>query len=149
MMKIVVCFTIFLSFCAIFATEKGVASCGYPPNGRVSFVRGGKTVARFQVGAAVTPAQWRRGLMFCTAIKKDEGLLFVFPTASEHSFWMKNTPRELAIIFISDKKQVIAVRHGIPRSSKYLLSGGKARFVVETLWESGKVIKKGDTVLIH
>lgn len=59
----------------------------------------------FQVEQAKTAAEQERGLMFRTTIPKDGGMLFwPYPpeggTPREASFWMKNTPSPLDIVFI-------------------------------------------------
>ena len=60
---------------------------------------------KFTVEVARTPAEQERGLMFRTDIPKDGGMIFTpYPAAGggpkEASFWMKNTPTSLDIIFI-------------------------------------------------
>jgi uncharacterized protein len=42
-----------------------------------------------------------RGLMKSTQLCSNCGMLFVFPQAGKHSFWMKNTPLPLSIAFIA------------------------------------------------
>jgi uncharacterized membrane protein (UPF0127 family) len=59
----------------------------------------------FQVERAVTPAQQAQGLMYRTDLKPDGGMLFYpYPAEGgpprEASFWMKNTPTPLDILFI-------------------------------------------------
>jgi len=59
----------------------------------------------FRVERAVTPAQQERGLMYRTDLKPDGGMLFhPYPAEGgaprEASFWMKNTPTPLDILFI-------------------------------------------------
>ena len=59
----------------------------------------------FKVEVARTPAEQERGLMFRTDITTDGGMLFTpYPADGgaprEASFWMKNTPTPLDILFI-------------------------------------------------
>lgn len=59
----------------------------------------------FTVEVARTSAEQERGLMYRTDIGKDGGMIFIpYPAdggpAREASFWMKNTPTSLDIIFI-------------------------------------------------
>jgi uncharacterized membrane protein (UPF0127 family) len=58
----------------------------------------------FQVETAKTDAEQQRGLMYRTDIPRDGGMLFApYPPSGpprEASFWMKNTPSPLDIIFI-------------------------------------------------
>lgn len=46
------------------------------------------------------------GLMFRKHLDRDKGMLFVFDTEEEQSFWMKNTYIPLDIIFISKKYRI-------------------------------------------
>ncbi|MDM3766480.1 DUF192 domain-containing protein, partial [Proteus mirabilis] len=60
---------------------------------------------RFVVERAVTAQQQERGLMFRTDLTPDGGMLFwPYPAGGgapkEASFWMKNTPTPLDIVFI-------------------------------------------------
>ena len=87
--------------------------------------------------------------MFCKQMHPDEALLFVFPRPSVRHFWMKNTPVELAIIFVDRHKHVVAVKHGLPFDLQQLSSEKPVLFVVETLWSAGKHIRIGDKVGIR
>ena len=54
----------------------------------------------FQVEVADTPEAQARGLMFRTALGDFEGMIFPYDGTRAQSFWMKNTPLPLDIIFI-------------------------------------------------
>ena len=59
-------------------------------------------------------------------------MLFVWPGASKRSFWMKNTPLSLDILYFSaDKKLISLYEHTTPFSLEGLPSGRPARYVVE------------------
>ena len=55
---------------------------------------------RFAVEVADTPQAQSRGLMFRTELGPDEGMIFPYDGTTAQSFWMKNTPLPLDIIFI-------------------------------------------------
>lgn len=55
---------------------------------------------RFEVEVARTPEEQARGLMFRTELGPNEGMLFPRNPPDHASFWMKNTPLPLDIIFI-------------------------------------------------
>ena len=55
---------------------------------------------RFSVEVADTPQAQRNGLMFRTELGPDEGMIFPYDGTTAQSFWMKNTPLPLDIIFI-------------------------------------------------
>lgn len=49
------------------------------------------------------------GLMYRKDLAPDAGMLFVFPREEEQSFWMKNTPLSLDMIFIGTDKQIVGI----------------------------------------
>jgi uncharacterized protein len=61
------------------------------------------------VEIAETSEQQQQGLMYRTTLKKNEGMLFVFPDETYRSFWMKNTYIDLAIGYFDRKKRLIEV----------------------------------------
>jgi uncharacterized membrane protein (UPF0127 family) len=63
----------------------------------------------FNVEVADTPELWSKGLMFRENLEKDQGMLFVFPKESVHSFWMKNTLISLDIIWINDDFKIVYI----------------------------------------
>lgn len=50
---------------------------------------------------AVKPREMERGLMERTDLKPDEGMLFVYLSPQQMSFWMRNTPTPLDIGFFT------------------------------------------------
>lgn len=63
----------------------------------------------FRVELAQTPEERAQGLMFREDLRKDEGMLFIFQTEEEHSFWMKNTLIPLDIIWIDQNNDVVFI----------------------------------------
>ncbi|ANY19451.1 hypothetical protein A6F68_00925 [Tsuneonella dongtanensis] len=62
-----------------------------------------------RVEVAATPSEQAQGLMFRTEMGDDEGMLFPRNPPDIASFWMKNTPMSLDIIFIGIDRKVINV----------------------------------------
>jgi uncharacterized membrane protein (UPF0127 family) len=82
----------------------------------------------------------------------DRGMIFLFPAESEHSFWMKNTPIPLDMIFISkDLKIVGIVEQAVPFSTDSRSVPGASQFVLEINGGLSKryEIKAGDSVRFH
>jgi uncharacterized protein len=50
-----------------------------------------------------------KGLMFRTSLEEDKGMLFIFPSSSRHSFWMKNTYIPLDIIWINEALEIVHI----------------------------------------
>lgn len=93
----------------------------------------------FHVEVALTPNEQARGLMFREEMGPDEGMIFL-REENPHvaSFWMKNTPLPLDIIFIDADRRIIniaantepfseqPVRSMAPAASVLELNGGRA-----------------------
>ncbi len=85
-----------------------------------------------EVELALTPATRQRGLMFRNRLGRNQGMLFVFPQALARSFWMKNTPLPLDIIYIDTKRRIVSVaKRTEPYSTRAIPSDGPARYVLE------------------
>ena len=60
----------------------------------------------FKVEVADTAESQRQGLMFRTELADDEGMIFPYDGTTAQSFWMKNTPIPLDIIYIGPDGRV-------------------------------------------
>ncbi len=63
--------------------------------------------ARINATVASTPESRQRGLMHIRQLCENCGMLFVFPQAGKHNFWMKDTQLPLSIAFISANGVII------------------------------------------
>ena len=73
-----------------------------------------------------------RGLMFRPPLEDDRGMLFQFPRAGEQSFWMRNTPSSLDILYIAPDGKIISIaKHTTPYSDAPIPSYGAANGVLE------------------
>ncbi len=87
---------------------------------------------RFMVEIADDEAERERGLMYRPRLEDDRGMLFQFPAATEQSFWMKNTPSSLDIIYIDPQGLIVSIAsHATPYSETPLPSNGAANGVLE------------------
>lgn len=73
----------------------------------------------FRVEVAASQAEQARGLMFRTELGPDEGMIFPRDPPDIASFWMKNTPLPLDIIFIGADRRIINIA---ARTTPYSLS---------------------------
>ncbi len=64
--------------------------------------------------AADTPAKREMGLMNRTYLDKDAGMLFIFPTQQQQTFWMKNMRIPLDIVFITADNHVLEIYASVP-----------------------------------
>lgn len=86
----------------------------------------------FQVEIADTPAKRELGLQYRRELAADRGMLFLFPNEQPLTFWMKNTPIALDMIFInSDKKIVGIVEQAVPFSTDPRSVPSPSQFVLE------------------
>jgi len=100
----------------------------------------------FSIEIADEPTERGAGLMFRQTMDDDRGMLFVFPQTQPVSFWMKNTPMPLDLLFIGQDGRVVDILPGEPFSEAPIGPASPVRFVLElkrgTAENSG--IKDGD-----
>lgn len=93
--------------------------------------RGGKKIP-FRVEVAASPEAQARGLMFRTELGDFEGMIFPSGTPQPRSFWMKNTPLSLDIIFIGPDGRIANIAADtVPYSLDSVSSDGPASAVLE------------------
>lgn len=117
----------------LFATMWAILAPGCAPAGPLVELEDGKgeNVA-VSVEIVSTPELLQRGLMWRTELPADHGMLFVFGEDAPRSFWMKNTPLPLDIIFINSKLRVVSIAENtVPYSLAQIRSAGPAKFVLE------------------
>lgn len=105
---------------------------------------------RFWVEIADDDAERERGLMFRPPLEDDRGMLFEFPDSAERSFWMRNTPSSLDILYIDGAGRIVSIaHHTTPYSETPLPSNGAATGVLEVRAGRAEEIgaKAGDRVV--
>lgn len=84
------------------------------------------------VEVAATERAREQGLMYRKSMPANAGMVFVFPSASPHTFWMRNTYIPLDMVFVDAGHRVIGV---VPSAEPLTLTGrgvrGSSKFVVE------------------
>ena len=92
----------------------------------------GVTLARIDVEIAERATDRMRGLMFREQMDENQGMLFVFPVEEPLSFWMKDTPLPLDIIFLGADRTIVTIRENtVPFSETSVPSDRPAQYVVE------------------
>lgn len=112
-------------------------------------VLSGTTRHSFRVELAETAEAQRQGLMFRTELSENEGMLFPSDVPEVRSFWMKNTPLSLDIIFIGTDGRILNIAADtVPYSLESVRSDGIASAVLEL--RGGRAaelgLKPGDAV---
>lgn len=95
----------------------------------------------YKVQEAKTPEEREKGLQGIKELPQNEGMLFYFDPPEDVSFWMKDTPMELDIVFIDDDCEVISVHKGEPNSEKPITEEDVA-YVLEV--NTNSEIEEGD-----
>lgn len=94
-------------------------------------MRGDKRLP-FKVELADSPQAQAKGLMFRTELGDDEGMLFPSEVPQPRSFWMKNTPLSLDIIFIGPDGRIANIAaNTVPYSLDPVPSSGLTSAVLE------------------
>lgn len=87
---------------------------------------------RFRVELANTDEQRARGLMYRSQMAPDAGMLFDFMREQRVSFWMRNTPLPLDLLFIRADGTILNIhQRAIPFDESGLESAGPVRAVLE------------------
>jgi len=90
------------------------------------------TPIQVSVEIVATPEKRSFGLMYRKDLPESHGMLFLFPREQPLSFWMKNTPLPLDIIFINAAHTIVSIAaNTTPFSEEPLPSGPPAQFVLE------------------
>lgn len=63
----------------------------------------------FKVELATTLTTQENGLMNRPPLQSDHGMLFIFPTMGNYSFWMKNMLQSLDILFFDSQKNLLQI----------------------------------------
>ena len=114
-----------------------LSSCEAQPTVTIT-TRSGRSVV-FQVEVADTAAKRSLGLQYRKELGSDRGMIFVFPEEAQQSFWMKNTPIALDMIFINAERRIVGIvaqtqpfsleSRSVPAPSRFVLeiNGGLAK----------------------
>lgn len=110
---------------------------------------GGEAVVRVEL--ARTASERARGLMFRRSLPPDIGMLFLFPSDGDWSFYMRNTHIPLDIIFIDANARVVGVLPDMrPLDETPRRVGRPSRYVLEV--NAGSVarwgLRVGDEVVL-
>ncbi len=85
----------------------GVSACQAQPKVTVT-TQDGRQIG-FVVEIADTPSKRTMGLQYRRELDSGRGMLFVFPVEDIQSFWMKNTPLPLDMIFITREGKIAGI----------------------------------------
>lgn len=95
-------------------------------------VTSGDTVHNFNVEVARSGEEQTKGLMFRTELGPNEGMIFPRNPPDVASFWMKNTPLPLDIIFVGVDNRIMNIAaQTVPYSLDHSTAVGLTKLVFE------------------
>ena len=99
---------------------------------RVVIVAAAGTEFAVRVEIADTKAKRTVGLQYHQELAEDQGMLFLFTEQRVQTFWMKNTPISLDLIFINGHRKIVGIVHkAVPFSLATLSVSAPSQFVLE------------------
>ncbi|MDQ4128939.1 MAG: DUF192 domain-containing protein [Actinomycetota bacterium] len=121
------------------ATSEATAATQEGRTGTVSRLRtltieaSGDENVEVRVEIADEPDEQAKGLMDRTALGEDRGMLFVFPSEEEHSFWMKNTLIPLSIAYIDADGRIVDIQdmRALDDEPPHYVSAEPAQYALE------------------
>jgi uncharacterized protein len=101
-----------------------------------------------QAEVAQNPEQRGIGLMHRPKMGANEGMLFVFESATQQCFWMKNTLLPLSIAFLDTDGSVVNIEDMAPQTLNGHCSSKPVRFALEMNqgWFSKRGVKPGSRI---
>jgi uncharacterized protein len=124
-----------------------VSACQAEPKVAIATEDGKEVV--FQVEIADTPSKREMGLQYRRDLGRDRGMIFLFPAETQLSFWMKNTPIPLDMIFISGERKIVGiVEQATPFTLEPRAVAAPSKYVLEINGGLAKLrgLKAGDVV---
>jgi uncharacterized membrane protein (UPF0127 family) len=102
-------------------------------DGTLDFLReDGSLIITIDIEIVADRQSQATGLMGRTSLPARGGMLFTYDAPADQSFWMKNTPLPLDIIFIgADSSVVNIVKRTTPLSTATIESTSPAQYVLE------------------
>ncbi len=101
-----------------------------------------------QAEAAVSSAQRQQGLMYREKLGTNQGMVFLFESASGVCMWMKNTLIPLSAAFIDEEGRIVNIEDMQPQSLESHCAKKPAKYVLEMNqgWFARKNIKPGTLI---
>lgn len=110
------------------------ASVTFTKEGELSLYKAASDsiITSYDIEIAETDYETQTGLMYRDSMKKNEAMLFVFPTIEYHSFYMKNTKIPLDILFIDEEYRIVNIKENAqPFDESGISSGAPIKYVLE------------------
>lgn len=113
------------------APDSGAPSGTALPTAPLRIATAAGPVRALTVEVAITAAQQEQGLMHRTAVPEGRGMAFPFAWPRMASFWMKDTPLPLDLLFVRPDGTIAAILPGRPNDLQPISAGEPVSAVVE------------------
>lgn len=89
-------------------------------------------ISKIDIEIAEDDNSRRDGLMYRSKMSESQGMFFIFPNETFQSFWMRNTPLPLDMIFVNKKNEIVTIRkNAVPFDESSYTSTAPALYVIE------------------
>ncbi len=104
--------------------------------------------ASITVELATNDAERARGLMHRDSLPEHRGMLFLYPSESIRSFWMRNTTIPLSIAYADSQGTIVRIADLTPLQEEGVSSLYPAKYALEVNrgWFDRNGVKKGDRI---
>jgi uncharacterized membrane protein (UPF0127 family) len=104
----------------------------FKKEGELTIFKKDSSQVTLDIEIADTDFDIQTGLMYRSAIKQNQGMLFVFDDVEPRSFYMKNTKIPLDLIFIDGNNKIVSFqKNAKPFDEASLPSNAPAKYVLE------------------
>ena len=102
--------------------------------------------AKLLLSIANTNESRSKGLMFQSSLKKNHGMIFIWPSSKKQCMWMKNTSLPLSVAYLSSDGRILEIYDMVPFSEDSICSMRNVRMAVEVNqgWFARNQITVGD-----
>ncbi len=112
--------------------DRAIAS--FTKEGTLKIIKAKDSLAVFNIDIEIaeTDYETQTGLMDRDSMKENQGMLFIFPDVTMHSFYMKNTKIALDILYIDEKLKIVSIiENAKPLDETSLSSKVPVQYVLE------------------
>lgn len=82
----------------------------FTKEGELTFItKDGKFISQIDIEIAEDDQSRGQGLMYRYKMAETQGMLFIFPSETRQSFWMRNTPLSLDMIFVNKNNEIVTI----------------------------------------
>ena len=158
-MAVIAVVVIFLVFTNLFKNNnkdakevvKNYSAFEFTKEGELTFTSSeSEFIAKIDIEIAEDDEARGQGMMYRSKMKESEGMLFIFTREQLQSFWMRNTPLSLDMLFVNKNNEIVTIHKNTePFSESSYASTKPSIYVVEVMagYTDTYGIKEGDKIV--